>query len=64
MIIILAFLILPHSIALYQVSGGCEVLQINKKFFMLNADDALISLIKVKVSGVANMHKKIPFDPS
>lgn len=30
------------------VSGDCEVLAINKKFFMKHCDDALISLIKLK----------------
>ncbi|KAK2146643.1 hypothetical protein LSH36_592g01009 [Paralvinella palmiformis] len=30
------------------VSGGCEVLQINKKFFLTHADEAILGLIKVK----------------
>ena len=33
-----------------QVSGECEVLQINKKFFMRHCDDAIYSLIRLKVS--------------
>jgi hypothetical protein len=33
-----------------QVSSGCEVLQINKKFFIRHADEAVLTLIKVNVS--------------
>ena len=34
---------------LFQVSGDCELLQINKKFFMKHCDDAIYSLIRLKV---------------
>ena len=35
-----------------QVSGDCEVLAINKKFFLRHCDDAMYSLIRLKVTAV------------
>ena len=33
-----------------KVSGGCEVLQINKKFFLKHLDESMLGLIKAHVS--------------
>lgn len=54
------YFVLVYFVLNFQVSGDCEVLAINKKFFMKHCDDALISLIKLKVGQFAFRWKYFP----